>query len=288
MFKNMVRQPKVNIGQPKVNNYYNELKLIFIYIKMAFECKCCKYKTIYKTNFEKHLLTNKHKKNNEIIDDKPFTCKYCSQKYKYKQSLSKHVKYSCTKNKDEDLKELVRLLNNQNKQLEIRLDNQNKQIEKLMGKLEINNSFNTTNIQNITLLSYKETDTSHLTDIDYTKCIKKINGCVVEMIKRVHFNPEKPENMNIYISNMKDKYIMVYENGNWDLKIRDKQLDEIYADKEIMLEDWLELHKDPELNEKFNKYLKLKEDDKNFKGLQEEIKLLMYNNKTTVHKQLQG
>ena len=87
---------------------------------------------------------------------------------------------------------------------------------------------------------------------------------------------------------MKDKYIMVYENGNWDLKIRDKQLDEIYADKEIMLEDWLELHKDPELNEKFNKYLKLKEDDKNFKCLQEEIKLLMYNNKTTVHKQLQG
>ena len=104
---------------------------------MSFECKCCKYKTIYKTNFDKHLLTTKHKKNSEIVDDKPFTCKYCSQKYKYKQSLSKHIKYSCTKNKDEDLKELVRLLNDKleykDKQLEHKdkeIENKDKQIEK--------------------------------------------------------------------------------------------------------------------------------------------------------------
>jgi hypothetical protein len=89
-------------------------------------------------------LTNKHKKNSEIVDDKPFTCKYCSQKYKYKQSLSKHVKYSCTKNKDEDLKELVRLLNNKLENQDKEIKDQNKQIEKLKGKLEINNSFNTT------------------------------------------------------------------------------------------------------------------------------------------------
>ena len=243
---------------------------------MSFECKFCKYKTIYKTNYEKHLLTNKHKKNKEIIDDKPFTCKYCSQKYKYKQSLSKHVKYSCTKNKDEDLKELVRLLNNQ-------IEKKDKQIEKLMGKLEINNSFNTINhIQNITLLSYRETDTSHLTDNDYKTCIQKINGCVVKMIEKVHFNPEKPENMNVYISNMKDKYIMVYEDGNWKLKYKNEEIDKIYDDKEDLIVDWLEIHKDCELQKNFEKYLKLKDDDKNFKSLQEEIKMLMYNNKNIV------
>ena len=218
----MVRQPKVNLGKSKVNqSKIKGIKKYLYYIVMSFECKCCKYKTIYKTNYEKHLLTNKHKKNKEIIDDKPFTCKYCSQKYKYKQSLSKHVKYSCTKNKDEDLKELVRLLNNQleeqKKDFQTQLHKQSKQIEKLMGKLEIHGSFNTTNIQNINLLAYRETDVSHLTDQDYKSCIKKVNHCVKHMIEKVHFNPSKPENMNIYISNIKDKYIMVYDGLNWTL-----------------------------------------------------------------------
>lgn len=257
---------------------------------MPFECKCCKYKTIYKTNYDKHLLTKKHKKNSEIVDDKPFTCKYCSQKYKYKQSLSKHVKYSCTKNKDEDVKELVRLLNNQIKQQEKQLEKKDKQIEKLMGKLGINNSFNTINIQNITLLSYKETDTSHLTDNDYKKCMKKVNGCVVKMIETVHFNPEKPENRNIFISNMKSKYLMMYEDGIWKIINKNDAIEKIYDDKEDLLRDWIELHKedkDEKIHRDFNRYLELKDDEKNFKSLHEETCILFYNNRPQNQKQIE-
>jgi hypothetical protein len=102
-----------------------------------------------------------------------FTCKYCDHKFKFKQSMYRHIKYTCTKNKDEDLKELVRLLNQRLEQQENKIDSQckqlesqSKQIDKLMGKLEIHGSFNT-NIQNINLLAYRETDVSHLTDQDY-------------------------------------------------------------------------------------------------------------------------
>ena len=118
---------------------------------MAFKCDCCNYQTNYQTNYTKHLNTKKHSENEKKINEPKFSCKYCGQKYKFKQSVSKHIKYSCTKNKDEDLKELVRLLNNQLEQqkneLQSQIHNQSKQIEKLMGKLEIN--INTTNIQNI-------------------------------------------------------------------------------------------------------------------------------------------
>ena len=259
---------------------------------MSFECKCCKYKTMYKTNFDKHLLTNKHKKNSEIVDDKPFTCKYCSQKYKYKQSLSKHVKYSCIKNKDEDLKELTRLLNvqikDQTKQIETQnkqIETQHKQIEKLMGKLEINNSFNTTvnNIQNITLLSYTETDTSHLTDNDYKTCIKTRNGCVVKMIEKVHFNPKKPENMNLYIPSMKDKYVMVYEDGNWKLIHKNDVIEKLYDEKEELISGWVEIHPhEIESKVAFERYLHLKntdDDEKNKKSLHDQTRVLLYNNR---------
>ena len=267
---------------------------------MSFDCKCCKYKTIYKTNFEKHLLTNKHKKNSEIVEDKPFTCKYCSQKYKYKQSLSKHVKYSCTKNKDEDLKELVRLLNDKleykDKQLEHKdkeIENKDKQIEKLKGKLEININTTVNNIQNnnITLLSYTNTDTSHLTDHDYIACIKTTNGCVVEMIEKVHFNPKKPENRNLFIPSMKDKYVMVYEAGNWKLNHKKDVIEKLYDEKEELISEWVEIHPDDTESKKaFDRYLFLKDTDKNEKNkksLHDQTRVLLFNNRPSKNQERQ-
>ena len=108
---------------------------------MTFRCECCKYGTSNKSNYNKHLLSKKHillfnnkpETDNDTFSIKsqpkntfkttesqpkgnpestsPFCCKYCQQQFKFKQSMYRHIKYSCTKNKTEDLVELVRLLN---------------------------------------------------------------------------------------------------------------------------------------------------------------------------------
>ena len=203
---------------------------------------------------------------------------------KHKNSMYHHIKYTCKKNKDEDLQELVRLMNLQlqqkDKELEyqkIQNTNQQKQINKLMGKLQVNITNNIVQNNHIQLLSYKNTYTSHLTENDYVQCIKKVSYCVKHLIEKIHFNPIKPENMNIYISNMKDKYLMVYEDGNWNLKNKMEEIDELYNEKEILLEDWLEQHKNPEMMKKFERYLNNKENDETMNKIKEEIKLLMYN-----------
>ena len=246
-----------------------------------YECTICKIKTTQKANYLRHLQTKKHKQMQETAESQPrenFTCEYCEQKFSFKQSMYRHIKYRCTKNKDEDLKELVRLMNLQLQQKDKEIDTKQKQIDKLMTKLEIN--INTTHIQNnITLLAYKDTDISHLTDKDYSSCIKQVNFCVKKLIEKIHFNPEKPENMNFYISNLKDKYLMVYD-GNWNIKNKN-ELNYMYDEKEMMLEEWLseEQHKYPELKEKFDRYLHNKEDDDTLNMIKEDIKLMMYNNK---------
>jgi hypothetical protein len=219
--------------------------------------------------------------------------------------MYRHIKYSCTKNKDEDLKELVRLMNikmdaerkefqserkefqserkefqkqltQQQKIFDKRLETQSKQIEKLMGKLEIHGSFNNT-INNITLLAYRNTDVSHLTTEDYMGFYKRVNHCVKQMIEKIHFNPEKPENMNIYISNMKDKYMTIYDGQNWNLANKNIEMTRLYEEKEQMLEEWLESNPNPLLKEKFARYLSNKESDECFQHIMEEIKLMMYN-----------
>ena len=275
---------------------------------MSYSCSCCNYNTHIKANFQKHFTTQKHilkhtnvtqtelhKQNvihpigvtpksteNQLIDNRESTasthiCKYCEQSFKFKQSMYRHIKYSCMKNKDEDLKELVRLLNLQLQHKDKQLENQAKQIEKLMGKLEINGSFNNNTINNYTLLAYRNTDVSHLTTDDYRSCYKKVNQCVKTLIEKVHFNPSKPENMNIYISNMKDKYLMVYDGSNWNLANKTDELDRLYEEKEMMLEDWLESNPDPILKEKFVKYLNNKESDECLNRIKEDIKLMLYN-----------
>ena len=285
-----------------------------------YNCELCQFSTPLKGNYKVHLSSLKHDLRSKVnaipppsqpiviseppqnqpvvileppqVAEKvasPFTCKYCEQKFKFKQSMYRHIKYTCTKNKDEDLKELVRLMNIQMEQqkndflsqLQTQKQEFNKKIDKLMGKLEISGSFNTTNnIQNIQLLGYRQTDVSHLTDEDYKRCIKRVNHCVKNMIETVHFNPEKPENMNIYISNIKDKYIMVYDGANWNLANRKDELDRLYEEKEMMLEEWLDSNPDEELKQKFLKYLDNKDNDECLNRIKEEIKLMLYNKQT--------
>jgi hypothetical protein len=270
---------------------------------MEFCCASCDYSTHKRFNYDKHLSSKKHHKNKDKPPATPMLavvspvvspmlatpepvhkCKYCDQCYKHRSSLSKHIKYSCTKNKDEDLKELVRLMNVQLEQQKNEIVTQSKQIEKLKGKLEIHGSFNTTINNHVQILNYKDTDTSHLTDEDYRKCVKKVCFCVLKMIEKIHFNPEKPENMNIYISNIKDKYLMIYENDKWILKSKNV-LDQMYEDKELMIEEWIQETRDPEMSRFYNRYLDLKKDEKTIEMIQEEIKLFLFNQKELVTSQ---
>ena len=274
---------------------------------MIHSCVSCNFCTNLLYNYNRHCQTKRHIKTiesqpkvnrktpkshpkvNRLPEERSiFVCKYCDQDFSCKQSMYRHIKYRCTKNKDEDLKELVRLMNlkleQKDKEIDLyskQLETQSRQIDKLVNKLEIHGSFNTTNIQNnIQLLSFKDTDLSHLTDKDYAGCIKKVNFCVKNLIERIHFNPSKPENMNIYISNLKDKYLMVYESGNWNIKTK-KELDYLYEQKEMMLEEWIrDQDKYPELKEKFIQYVHNKDNDETLNMIKDEIKLMMYNKRT--------
>ena len=273
---------------------------------MEFICDCCNYQTKVKANYNKHLLTEKHiKVSQKLAEVSPkvvevsqklaeishesinhFKCKYCEQCYKHKSSLSKHIKYSCNKNKPEDLTELVRLLNLQLEHKDKQLETQSKQIEKLMEKLEINNTYNTNsnntiNVTNINLLNYKDTDTSHLTSNDYKKCLKQASRCVLKLIEKVHFNPDKPENMNIYISNMKNNYMMMYKGNKWNL-VTKEEMESVYNHKEDLIIEWYNLNKDPELMKCFQKYMNLKEDKPTVDAIQEEYKLLLFNNRNLI------
>jgi hypothetical protein len=280
-----------------------------------YNCECCNYFTDKKTNFIRHERSLKHQKAVNVsqklakisptlaeISPNNHICKYCEKVFKHRSSLSKHIKYSCKKNNDEDIKELVRLLNLQQERcgnLEKQNNAMQKQIQQLTKKLQIqkvSNSHNTmtnshntqnnnNNIYHIQILNHDKTDYSHLTANDYKRCIRDVNHCVKTLICKIHFDPNKPENHNIYISNIKSKYVMVYRKNQWDIVERDREIDNLYDINHMVLEDWYDQYKDkhPEIVQSFEKYLKNKDDDSDMiKDVKELIRQLLYNKRKVV------
>ena len=181
------------------------------------------------------------------------------------------------------------MLSEKDKILAEELKKRDKQIEELIKKAGIVNTNNiTNNIQNnFKLLNYKETDTSHLTENDYVRCLEHYNFCVPHLIRKIHFNPKKPENHNIYISNLKNSYVMVYMNNKWKVKNRDETISRVIDDKQIILEkkiqEWVESGiQYPKVMAKFSRYLEKREENDVINAIKEDIKLMLYNNRNMI------
>jgi len=258
------------------------------------ECKTCNYFTDVKCNFNRHLKSSKHDKkmrvqNSPNMITHELTCKHCEKVFKSDESMRKHVNYRCKETKDnaelryttlklkQVEKELKQEKKNNEKLVEKQIELLEKHIEtqqKLLTQKPTHTTNNTVNIQNNYILSYKDTDTSHLTRKDYAFCVKQPDG-VRHLIEKIHFNPMKPENQNLTITNLTDKYMMIYDGTQWKKVLKD-ELNKIYNQKESLLEEWVE--QDPVLREKFYQYIKNERKDVYLHRI-EDIKLMMYNQK---------
>ena len=129
------------------------------------------------------------------------------------------------------------------------------------------------------LLNYNNTDYSHLTERDYLGCINDCNHCIKTLIEKVHFNKDKPENMNIYISSIKGNYVMVYKDNSWQIQNKKDQVDDLYNYNEVVLENWYDEYKQkyPDVIQSFQRYLKNKDDSEIINSVKEDILLMLYN-----------
>ena len=229
-------------------------------------------------------------------------CEFCNKEFRSRQGKWKHLKTCKEKKKDDECKQsmtdLVNLLNKQNEQIDKiqkELDKKNNQIDELIQKAGIQNSGTiTNNIQNnIKILAYKDTDLSHLTDKDYMYCLNRSNMCIPNLIKMIHFNPKNPQNHNIYISNIKNNYIMVYDGDKWNIQNRHDLIDDLIDENESVLEqkleDWIENGKNyPEIMKKFKRYLEKKEKDEVLNKIKQEIKFILYNNRKLIEQKIEN
>ena len=291
--------PRCNYKTKDKSRYINHLKRKII---------CENINNVLDLNDEyiKYNLNIKMENNTEITQkntslsqkNTKLECKYCNKIFSRIDSLGRHLKKCKEKeshdNEKEDLLKLVNLLNKQieehqkeKEEYKKELEKRNKKIDELIKKTGVN-ILTQNNIQNnIQILAYNKSDISHLTDNDYLRCLKHSNFCIPHLIKEIHFNPKKPENHNIYISNLKNNYAMVYDGNKWNIKDRDESIQNLIDDKEIIIEqkieEWIENgNKYPTIMKKFTRYIDKKENDTVLNKIKSEIKLMLFNNRDVI------
>ena len=242
-----------------------------------YECNICNISTKIKTHYNRHLNTSKHKRNYEKslqsmvmntnehkintnehkintnehkmnTKKNKYKCIYCEDTFNTIPSKRRHELHYCKENPN-FMEKVIDLKNNAIKKLEKEkkdiLDNAEKekkllykQMEKLLNKVG-NTTINQT--QNINLNSYGKEDISHISDSMKTHFLKIPYGAIPKMIEAIHFNDDKPENMNIMIPNKKDNLIKVFKDDKWVYKDKNETLQDLVDKKYYIMDDHYEL-----------------------------------------------
>jgi hypothetical protein len=239
---------------------------------MKHNCSYCNYSTNRKDNFLKHNQTIKHKKNSN--DHDTIICDICSSLFNSKTSLYRHYK-ECKENYEKKkLDECIITAVNTSVKNAV---NEMKNVldDKLKEHSKPQTIYNTITNNNI-ILSYVDTDISHIHQNDYKKIVNAVNFCVKMLVWKKHFNIEKPENMNLCISNKKDSYMKVFMKNKWISRKIDEMISTLFEENEMQIEDWLKELNDKGLNDKYNRYTKNKENKGLLLELQGDLRQFMY------------
>jgi len=175
-------------------------------------------------------------KNAPIQDDKDYKCEYCSKKFSRKDSLNRHLKSVCKVKKDLDAKEeiyqalLAKMTNMEEKMNELAKENKELKSQNITINNTTNNNNTNYNNINIQLVAFGKEDKDSMKNSEIFQILRKGFSSVPELVRAIHFNKDRPENHNVYISNMRDNYVMVYDGDKWGLRDRNETIQNIFDD----------------------------------------------------------
>jgi hypothetical protein len=232
-----------------------------------------------------------------------YKCNFCTKQFTTANSMYRHMKHNCqTKKKadDEKIKIYERLIileenskraENYKKLLEEKdkkinsITKKLKKIEKEMDRIKekegnVINNINNGVVTNMILVGYGKENIDKIDKDEMIKIFKNGFYSTLKLTEAIHFNPKYPEYQNIYISNIKDKYAMMFDGVNWTLTMKEELINKIYEDKKNYIEENLDVFLDSltiSRKKALERWLDTDDDNRKIKEIKNDIKLLLYN-----------
>ena len=270
--------------------------------KVVFTCQKCNKNFSTNGNLKCHVANNSCKIMSRI------KCKLCDKIFTTNTSMYRHMRNICKikKKEDTDKQKIYEKLLELQKQVDElrnksdRLEERNKELEnnniklrntrkKVINNGTINNgTINNGTINNIVLIGCGKEDMAKIDKEDILKSLKKGFYSTLHLTEAVHFNPKYPEYHNVYISNIRDRYAMMYDGADWILTRKSELIDRLYEDKKNYIENNMEEFIKSLTNNQtkaLERWLNTYDNHERIKEIKDMIKLLLYNKRDQVMEQ---
>lgn len=249
-----------------------------------YECRRCSFKTNQKSIFRRHLLrknicplkleelnkyqllkihnfdeeakqfehlhqnTQKtHQKTpsihqNTLLPKKKYICIHCKKEFSRSDSLNRHINNRCKVKNDmfTVLYNKIDMLIKENEELKKQL----KKEKSNKNNKHNNNSFNTVKNNKIEINNYGSENIDYITEKVFKRLLNTPLSAIPKLIELKHFHPEHPENHNIKITNIHDKFAKIYKDKKWLVKHKKDVIQELVENGYADFEEFKDLNED--------------------------------------------
>jgi len=181
---------------------------------------------------------------------------------------------------------VIRILKEENDKKDKLLLNSNNSI---VNNTVNNNIINNNNMNlslNIIINKYSTPDTQHITDYDYHESMIKPKTAFPQLVKKIHFNPDVPQNLNIKHGNKALKKIKVYDDKGWKSMDKNEVIERLIelncAEIENCTYDENFIQKYPNSKEEYGNFASFFENEDDVTNVKETIGDILYDNNKLV------
>ncbi len=174
-------------------------------------------------------------------------CKYCNKSYKHIQSRWKHEQKCKVKSNDDQIMELKKELTNEIKEVRELKEQLKEKINNTQITSNVNNSNNTNTLNNKGTINNnyiiafgKEEINNILTEKEKYRILNARYKSLEESIKAIHFNKDRPEYQNIYISNMRDNLIHTFDGDKFVSQVKHGTINQLIDNHMESIEESLD------------------------------------------------
>jgi hypothetical protein len=234
------------------------------------------------------------KSNINLSNKNQIICKFCNTSFTRKDTMKNHINKFCKikkqldkhdDKKQESINQIAKEMKEMKKEIN-ELKNENKKLKNNKTTNNINSNNNTVNNNtiNIKLVANSKEDLDFITNNDAYKFICRSANAIPELIKKLNFDKDKPENHNMYLPNFGSNTVCVYDGNDWMRTSLYDQMDHILDNKNNFLsginDELKEKYSDHQKNavRGFDRYLKWYDDDPKYKfGMYQRLRYILFN-----------
>jgi hypothetical protein len=238
--------------------------------------------SIFKSGLKSQLTNNAQITHDINMINNRHQCKYCLTCFARKDNLTRHIKNNCkvkkqgTEEKEQIYQQLLEQLKNTSNNNCNNTTNNTQNNNTQNNNIQINNE--------IKLVGFGKEDLYNIEDKVVKQLLNRGLNAVRETIRYTHFNDKNEKHHNVYVSNMKDIYAMIYDGNSkkWKLTPKKEIVDTLFDYKQVFLGNrYNELYDElPEsTRKKFDRFIELSDDEETVSIIKKEILMMLYNEK---------